>query len=149
VTTQYSNSMVQQEVRPGLPAESALTSIAEVIHGWLPGKVKVRGWLRTLAFRAALGRTYTRFARQEEQWVDSYFDEYFVRHYAAPLLNRYLQDTPPPTAVELAALWANQFRPDGPAQKHIADLAPVAADFLASLEAELQRYPAFRDVGNS
>lgn len=150
MTTQQMGSMVQREVRSGSFAESRLVSITKTGLSWIPGVRLVQGWLRALAFRAALKRTYTSFACQEEEWVDAFFDEHFIRHYAAPLLNRYLQqDTDPPSPVELATVWADQFRPGSPAKKYIAKLTPVAADFLASLEADLQRYPVFRDLGDS
>ncbi len=121
--------------------------LLKAVLSWLPRETKVGVWLQSLAFRMVLSRTYTIFADHYPQWVDCSFDEYFVRHIAAPLLARYLQQpTTPPSPDELATLWADQFRTDSPAKKYIAKITPATADFLDWLEAELHQHPIFRSL---
>ena len=98
--TQNVNPIKQQKV--SMFTETPVIPITKAFVNQIPQESKVGSWLQTLAFRAALGRAYTTFAEQYPQWVDSYFDEYFLRHVATPLLDRYLQPHPtPPTPAEL------------------------------------------------
>jgi hypothetical protein len=121
-----------------LPARSRSASeylVTRAIHAtsWL------QGWLEQHLVQQASARAYLRFARAYPRWAQSLFDDYFLTHTAAPLLRRALRPQQHPTAVELAqAWWAQLARPaaDG-REDQLADVIPVAAAFLAELDAEL------------
>ncbi len=69
-----------------------------------------------------------------------------MRHRAAPLLARFLQQMPPLSPAELATAWEAQIEPASSPirQQRIAQLTPAAADFLAWLAAELRPQPMLR-----
>jgi hypothetical protein len=111
------------------------------LPAWLPGQTRLRNWLQNRAFRTALHQAQQQFARQYPEWTASLFDEYFLKHNAAPLLVHYLQHAAPSTPLELATTWDEHLGPASATvrQRRIAELTPAAADFLRSLEANLQR----------
>lgn len=78
--------------------------------------------------------------------MDFFFDEHFLRHRAAPLLARFLQQMPPLSPAELATAWEAQIGPASSPirQQRMAQLTLAAADFLAWLEAELRPQPMLR-----
>jgi hypothetical protein len=87
----------------------------------------------------AIARAYLRFAPAYPRWAQSLFDDYFLRHAAAPLLRRAVRPQQHPSAFELAQAWWTQLaRPaaDG-REDQLAEVIPVAAAFLDELDAEL------------
>ena len=129
-------SIISQKFSITSPGQLVITFITKLASNRLLPKTKVQAWLRTLAFRRAVGRAFTKFAIRHPRWADSCFDEYFVQHVAAWLLAYYIrQPAVPPSPVELASLWVEQFRVADPAQ-YVVKVTPVAANFLALLEAE-------------
>jgi hypothetical protein len=139
---QNSKPFVYQKLIPVTLTEQVLIHITRVVFRWIPPETKVQTWLKSLAFRSSLKRAYRTFACHYPQWVDVLFDEHFVRHTAAPLLTRYLrQHSTPPSPIELAIAWSDQFATGSPTRKHISQLTPAAIDFLGWLETELQHQP--------
>jgi hypothetical protein len=87
----------------------------------------------------AITRAYTSFVREYPDWVDYFFDEYFLSQRAFPLLADYMAKNAMPTPSELARVWTEQFTWFNPEMKerHMAQLMPVAADFLRRLDREV------------
>lgn len=111
----------------------ATLNIKQAVQHWLESKSQHR------AFRQAVSRAYATFARQYPEWAASYFDEYFLTHDATLLLARTGQGVASPTPHALAICWSRQitwFREET-RQQLIAELTPVASDFLGWLAAEL------------
>ncbi|MBI1882082.1 MAG: hypothetical protein HYR94_28235 [Chloroflexi bacterium] len=96
-------------------------------------------WVRRRMFRAALARTVTSFAQQYPDWNQYLFDEYFLTHQAASLIDNYLSHSASPLAKSLATAWAEQLPWLKPQtrEKHVAELIPAATWFLQRLEAEM------------
>jgi hypothetical protein len=132
-----SSSAHFQVNKAGAVATGSASGTTSILN-WVLHKTPVGYWLRYIAFRAAVNRAYLRFADRYSDWVDSFFDKYFVQQKAKSLLARYLQPVDPPTPTELATLWEDQFPVDHLAHKYVADLTPVAADFLRLLETEME-----------
>jgi hypothetical protein len=121
-----------------LPAR--LRSASEYLVTWAIHATRwLQGWLEQLLVQQASAWAYVRFARAYPRWAQSLFDDYFLRHTAAPLLRRAVRPQQHPTAVELAqAWWAQLARPAAEGQEdQLAEVIPVAAAFLAELDAEL------------
>jgi hypothetical protein len=120
-----------------LPAR--LRSASQYLLTWAIHATRwLQGWLEQQVVQQASARAYLRFARAYPRWAQSLFDDYFLRHTAAPLLRRTLRQQHP-SAVELAqAWWAQLARPAADGQEdQLADVIVVAAAFLAELDAEL------------
>lgn len=108
-------------------------NIKQVVQNWL-------GWKnQRQAYRQAVTRAYTTFARQYPEWAASHFDEPFLRHDAAPLLLRVGYGVASTQGFALAVVWSRQMTwpREVIRQEFIAELTPIAADFLRMLEAEL------------
>jgi hypothetical protein len=97
----------------------------------------------------ALHRAWSHLAARYPEAVASLFDEYFLSHAARDLLSVYVQPDASgglrPTPHQLAAAWEAQMSFSAPQvlrRRRMADMLPVAADFLRWLEAELDRPPA-------
>lgn len=144
--TQNIGSVILEEVKTTTSADVIMETVIKAVLNRMPQKSKLRHWLRSLAFHGALTRAYASFARHHPRWVDSYFDEYFVQHKAASLLEQNLQHKSLATPEELANLWADQFPPNHPAKKYITALTPVAADFLRWLDVELKQHSLFQEI---
>ncbi|MGB0383866.1 MAG: hypothetical protein ACPGWR_03500 [Ardenticatenaceae bacterium] len=138
--------------------EAVITVLTETVFSHLieEGGVseKVRGWLgrdpQRLAFQVALTRTCTRFAQHHPQWAAAFFDEHFLKSRAAPLLARCLTRAGSPDASELAEAWADQMSlSDSKRQARIAELTPVASDFLHWLDEALRQRPEFQPLFDS
>ena len=138
--------------------EALLSAIAEAVFGYPLEETdlgdKVKSWLgrdpQRLAFQVALTKAYTAFAEKHPDWAQSLFDEHFLTHSAAPILALCLQreDTAPPE--DLAIAWADQMGRRGDArQTFIAQIEPVAADFLDMLDTELRARPEFQPLFDS
>ena len=97
---------------------------------------------RRRTFGNAKLRAYTAFIQTYPKWQTYLFDEHFLQHGAAVLLNRYLEGRVP-APMELAQACADQWgwQPQARARL-VAELTPVSAAFLTLLEAEL--YSAWR-----
>jgi hypothetical protein len=91
------------------------------------------------ALRQAIARIYPTFARQYPEWVNYLFDEPFLNQRAFALLARYLEYKVVPTPFELVQVWAEQFAWFNLEMKerHVAQLMPIARDFLRRLNKEL------------
>jgi hypothetical protein len=110
---------------------------------WLEERLTV--WnhhLRSWRLQRTFSHVFSRFSYQHPQWVDSLFDEPFLRKHQALILERYLQDRTANAPDELIAAWAAQFNYVGAARRErYADaLRPVAVEFLDSLGAEWKVY---------
>jgi hypothetical protein len=133
--------------------EALLSAVVEAVFGYVLQQSglaeKVRGSLgrdlQRLAFKIALSRAYTAFARNYPQWTASLFDEHFVTHRAAPFLACCLARDAGPDPAGLAATWADQLNLEGERrQPIIAELTPASAAFLSWLESELRARPEFQ-----
>ena len=118
-------------------------STTSLIHQF---EQKRPGWLNWLerahqrrALHQAITRTYPSFAGQFPEWVNYLFDEQFLNQHAFDLLARYLAYKAVPTPFELVRVWAEQFAWFNLEMKerHVAQLMPVATDFLRRLNKEL------------
>ncbi|MBE7556190.1 MAG: hypothetical protein HS126_34485 [Anaerolineales bacterium] len=118
-------------------------STASLIYHLVHHSLRWPDWLERAqqrqALQQAIARVYPSFARQYPDWVDYFFDEYFLRQRAFPVLAGYLEFKALPTSFELARGWAEQFAWPNLEMKerHLALLMPVAADFLRRLDREL------------
>jgi hypothetical protein len=111
-----------------------IMKIENIVTSWLARKYQQR------AFRQAVSRAYTIFAQRYPEWAASHFDEYFLTHDAAFLLDRIGQGVASPGPFALAYVWSHQMTwfKEETRQRLIAELTPVASDFLRLLEAELR-----------
>ena len=86
----------------------------------------------------AIQRAYLRFAEDQPRWANSLFDNHFLLHHAAPILNSIHKHGRWPTAYELALAWFAQLQPPDcvypPAQINAA-MFPATA-FLRLLQEE-------------
>lgn len=110
-----------------------IMKLENIVTSWLERKSQQR------AFRQAVSQAYTIFAQRYPEWTASYFDEYFLTHDAAFLLARIGQGVASPRPFALAYVWSYQMTwfTEETRQRLIAELTPVASDFLCLLEAEL------------
>lgn len=142
MTVQNESSNLFQGMRvPSFPA-AVVMPLTKVIFNYIPATAAPE-WIRRLVFRAALKRAYTSFAGYYPQWAASLFDEHFLNYGAASLMAGYIRDGRLPQASQLALDWDAQLGPDSPAvrERRIAELTPVAADFLDWLTLELAISP--------
>lgn len=98
---------------------------------------------RTKSFEQAFHSSWQRFAAIHPEWAAACFDEHFLTHGAASLLAAYRRPSsaskPQATGAELALAWDKQM---GAAAadirwRRIADLSPLAEQFLSMLGEEL------------
>jgi hypothetical protein len=139
--TQKASSSFYQRLEVPL-FNNAVMPLAKAVFSWLPA-TKASAWVRALVFRMALKRAYASFAGYYPQWVASLFDEHFLRHSVASLLAGYVQTGTLPQPIELVLAWDEQLGPTTPAirERRLAELAPVAANFLDWLAVELAISP--------
>ena len=121
--------------------EALLSAVVEATFGYVLDQTglaeKIRASLgrgpQQLAFKIALSRAYTAFARNYPQWTASLFDEHFLTHRAAPFLACCLARDAAPDPAGLATVWADQLGLEGERrQRRIAELTPASAAFLDS-----------------
>ena len=138
--------------------EALLAAITEAVFGSLLEHTslpeKTCAWLgldsQLLAFQVALTRALSMFARAYPQWVASLFDEYFLIHYAAPLLACTIKRDDTLIPVELAITWADQMELNEVVRVQlIAELTPIASNFIRWLETELRTLPEFQPLFDS
>ena len=80
-------------------------------------------------------RTYAGWRSRFPRWANSGFDEYFLLNDALPLLSDVLAGERYPDPAQLARQWVASYRLTGErAQRALAEVTPVAADFLARLQ---------------
>jgi hypothetical protein len=141
--TQKAIPNVFQGIKPLDFAEMVVLPLTRAIFNLLPAPIKAPGWVRNLAFRMALKRAYASFAAYYPQWTASLFDDYFLKHGVASLLVGYRRDGSLPQPIELAGTWEAQLGPASISvrERRIAELTPVAADFLDWLAVELAISP--------
>ncbi len=90
------------------------------------------------AFTQAIQTVYARWAPRHRHWANAFFDEHFLLHRAAPLLAHYRLGKLGATDSLLAQQWADQFRFSVARRAQlVAELTPVAANFLYLLKVEL------------
>jgi hypothetical protein len=111
----------------------AILNIKQSVQNWLERKYQHR------AFRQAVTRACATIAQQHPEWAAAYFDEHFLTHDAAPLLVRIGQGVASPKPLALAIVWSRQMTwfNEETRQELIAELTPIAAEFLRLLEVEL------------
>jgi hypothetical protein len=142
MTTQNVSSNLFQGMRTVSFTAAVMMPLTKAVFNYIPATT-APGWVRRLVFRAALKRAYTGFAGYYPQWAASLFDEYFLDHGAASLLAGYMREGRLPQASQLALAWDGQLGPNSAAvrERRIAELTPVAADFLDWLSLELAVSP--------
>jgi hypothetical protein len=142
MTQKVSSNVYRRLAAPSFN-ETVMIPLTRAIFSWLPPATIAPGWVRGLAFRMALKRAYASFAGYYPQWVASLFDDYFLSHAAASLLAGYVRDGSLPQPIELALVWDEQLGPTAAVvrERRIAELTPVAADFLDWLAVELAISP--------
>lgn len=133
--------------------EALIAAITEAVFGYLLEESgladKARSWLgrdpQRLAFQVALAKAYAGFADRHPDWAYSLFDEHFLAHSAAPMLARCLERDNTAQPEDLAVAWAEQLGEQRIArQERVAQLEPVAGEFLGLLDAELRARPEFQ-----
>jgi hypothetical protein len=140
--TQNASSNLFEGVAASSFTAAVVMPLTKTVFNYIPATT-APGWLRRLVFRAALKRAYASFAGYYSQWAASLFDEHFLNYGAASLMAGYFRDGHLPQASELALVWEAQLGPNSPAvrERRIAELTPVAADFLDWLTLELAVSP--------
>ncbi|MBL8058909.1 MAG: hypothetical protein JNK29_19545 [Anaerolineales bacterium] len=111
--------------------------------------------------RGAVAGAFAQFARQHPDWVGALFDEHFLSHGAAAVLNEYLARAQParptpalavnwraPYAYWLAEAWARQMADRRAARQRLAEAMRVAGDFLLALDAALA-HPQLQPAGSA
>lgn len=138
MATQNAGSNLFQEAAASSFSTAVGMSLNRMIFSYLPATTTPT-WVRRLVFRAALKRAYTSFANYYPQWAMALFDEHFLQHGAMALLAGYIEEGRLLPASELARAWDAQLGWNSPAlrERRIAELTPVAADFLDWLVLEL------------
>jgi len=112
----------------------------------------IKKWLgrepATLAYKKALSRAYTAFARQYPEYTASLFDQPFLTGAGAPELAKLLSRHLNPDPALFAQTWGTSIGFDihSPFCK---DVTKPAADFLKWLEAELKSEAVFQPLFDS
>jgi hypothetical protein len=104
-------------------------------------------WLAKVYHRRLLEgtirRTFTNWKGRFPRWVNAGFDEYFLLHDALPLLSDMLAGEQYSDPSRLAHQWVAAYSiPASRAQRAVAELTPIAADFIARLQVEYSAHPA-------
>lgn len=87
----------------------------------------------------AMRSAYTIIAKRYPIGVESGFDQHFLRHGAAPLLEPFYQGGEVPNAQELAEAWCAQFFLTAERYPDVmATIQPIMNDFVYVLNSELQ-----------
>jgi hypothetical protein len=114
-----------------------LKNVPAGLFSWLVHRSQRAERQQTQALQHAQARAFALFAQQNPSWVASLFDQHFLEHAAAPLLQRYLEPHNRITAFELAVAYCAQFSNTGAEPRRFAEAITVAAHFLALLNHEL------------
>jgi hypothetical protein len=142
MATQNISSNLFQGVEASSFTARVVIPLTKAVFNYVPVTTAPK-WLRRLVFRSALKRAYASFASYYPQWAASLFDDHFLDHGAASLLAGYIQDGRLSQASQLALAWDAQLGPDSATvrERRIAELTPIAADFLDWLILELAISP--------
>jgi len=133
---------VEQYMVSDVSSQSFVTEIAKSIAKSMVTMplvgTRLQNWLQTMALQQAVQRAYVNFSTQHPHWVSTLFDEHFVTNSAWSVIKLYLQPGDSPKPMELAIVWDRQIGPASMAVRvrRITELTPIAANFLAYLEAE-------------
>jgi hypothetical protein len=130
------------------------TSVADALISYAIDKLdpaeRIKSWLRLdparLAFKKALARAYSAFARQYPEYTSSLFDQSFLSTEALPELSKLLTRNQHPDPALLAQAWGRSLG----ANTDFAQAATKpAAYFLERFEAELKAEPALQSIFDS
>lgn len=104
-----------------------------MIEGLL-GRITMR-----VIYRKTVRRVYRSFARQNPELAAALFDEHFLDHAAQPIIKAFCEASSLVGPASLAAAWADQLR-STPSRRgeRIAEVTPLAAEFLYRVRAELR-----------
>lgn len=95
---------------------------------------------RRRALEQTIRRVYATWQGRFPRWVNTGFDDYFLLHDALPLLRELLDGECPPDPTRLAQCWVIAFAIPHERFGHaVAEVTPVAADFLMRLQSEIER----------
>lgn len=98
---------------------------------------------RRRSFRGALSRAFRAFAVRYPQLSANLFDEHFVSHHVAPMLEEADAAGEAVTPHAIAAAWAAQFYKGDPTDRWwFSEATAASAELLGLLERELRRTPA-------
>jgi len=90
---------------------------------------------RRRVFYQTLASAYATFAGRYPEWTAVLFDENFLTGKVAPILESYQNSVLAPDPRELANAWADQLWLSKETRRTLlAELTPIAADFLRLLE---------------
>ncbi|MEZ4677614.1 MAG: hypothetical protein R2932_25700 [Caldilineaceae bacterium] len=145
--------------------ETVLGAITEAVFGYLLEKVDpvelTINWVtrkvggepdpKRHAFGQALDRACDQLATKHATWTASLFDGSLFKHEGAPILAQLLMRNGHPQPLALAACWAASLGlPDNEQRRAlVAELEPVAAEFLVDLGEALKREPALMEINDS
>jgi hypothetical protein len=130
------------------------TSVADALISYAIDKLdpaeRIKSWLRLdparLAFKKALARAYSAFARQYPEYTSSLFDQSFLSTEALPELSKLLTRNQHPDPALLAQAWGRSLG----ANTDFAQAATKpAAYFIERFEAELKTEPALQSIFDS
>jgi hypothetical protein len=130
------------------------TSVADAIISYVIDKLdpaeRIKSWLRLdparLAFKKALARAYSAFARQYPEYTSSLFDQSFLSTDALPELSKLLTRNQHPDPALLAQAWRRSL---GTGADFAQAATKPAAYFLERFEAELKAEPALQSIFDS
>ena len=130
------------------------TSVTDALISYAIDKLdpaeRIKSWLRLdparLAFKKALARAYSAFARQYPEYTSSLFDQSFLSTDALPELSKLLTRNQHPDPALLAQAWGYSL---GTSADFAQAATKPAAYFLERFEAELKAEPALQSLFDS
>lgn len=130
------------------------TSVADALISYAIDKLdpaeRIKSWLRLdparLAFKKALARAYSAFARQYPEYTSSLFDQSFLSTDALPELSKLLTRNQHPDPALLAQAWGRSL---GAGVDFAQAATKPAAYFLERFNAELKAEPALQSIFDS
>ncbi|WKZ39299.1 MAG: AAA family ATPase [Anaerolineales bacterium] len=130
------------------------TSVADALILYAIDKLdpaeRIKSWLRLdparLAFKKALARAYSAFARQYPEYTSSLFDQPFLSTDALPEFSKLLTRNQHPDPALLAQAWGLSL---GTSADFAQAATKPAAYFLERFEAELKAEPALQSLFDS
>lgn len=116
-----------------------LFQVEEMVAQWLARDVQQR------RMNKAARRAWMRFAAENPEAVRSLFDEHFVLAHVVPMLQEAAQTGAMITPVLVAERWAGQISVlPAMRRRHVQQMLPTAARFLALVADELDRSDSSR-----
>jgi hypothetical protein len=105
------------------------------LNTFLPARFT--GMQRRHSVKSTIRRTFANWRQRFPRWVNTGFDEYFLLHDALPLLRDMLTGARLADPAQLAQTWVAAYHISTPfAQRAIAAVTPIAADFITRLQIE-------------